>query len=71
MADAIMQSEKSCNPINFFVLIIIFFYKEFQPIMSALNDSFLPSDQDINQIFFVSAKIKSQISYSTIKNFTS
>ena len=39
--------------------------------MSALDDSFLPSDQDINQIFFVSAKIKSQISYLTIKNFTS
>ena len=44
-----------------------FFLKGFQPMASALDDSFLLSDQDINQ-FLVNAEIKLQISYSTIRN---
>ena len=36
---------------------------------SAPDNSFLSSDQDINQ-FLVKAEIKLQISYTTIKNFT-
>ena len=36
--------------------------------MFALDDSSLPSDQNINW-FLMKAKIESQISYSTIKDF--
>ena len=35
---------------------------------STLNDSFLLLDQDINK-FLIQVRIKSQISYITIKNF--
>ena len=44
-----------------------FFLKGFQPMASALDDSFLSSDQDINQIL-VKVEIKPQTSYSTIRN---
>ena len=38
--------------------------------VSAPDDSSLSSDQDINQ-FFMYAEIEPQISYTTIKHFTS
>ena len=47
-----------------------FFFLEFQPMTSASNNNFLLSDQDANR-FLVLTEIKLQISYSTIKNFTS
>ena len=47
-----------------------FFLREFQPMASAPDDSSLSSDQDTNQ-FLVEAGIESQISYTTIRDFTS
>ena len=44
-----------------------FFFKGFQPMAPTLDDSFLSSDQDINQIL-VKVEIKHQTSYSTIRN---
>ena len=48
----------------------IFFFREFQPMTSAPDDSSLSSDQDTNQ-FLVLLGIKPQISYTTIRDFTS
>ena len=48
---------------------ITFFFREFQPMASALNSSLL-SNQDTNQ-FFVQARIKIQIFYTTIGGLTS
>ena len=47
-----------------------FFLREFQPMAFAPDDSSLSSDQDTNQ-FLVEAGIESQISYTTIRDFTS
>ena len=46
-----------------------FFFREFQPMTSALDDSSLSSDQDTNQ-FLVQAEIEPQISYTIIRDFT-
>ena len=46
-----------------------FFFLEFQLMTFALNDSSLLSDQDTNR-FLVEVRIKFQIFYSIIKNFT-
>ena len=47
---------------------IFFLEREFQPMASVSDDSLLSSDQDINQ-FLVG--IEPQISYTTIRDFTS
>ena len=49
---------------------IILFFREFQPMTSASDNSSLLSNQDIDQ-FLMQARIEPQISYSTIKDFTS
>ena len=49
--------------------LFFFFFLEFQLMTFALNDSSLLSDQDTNR-FLVEVRIKFQISYSIIKNFT-
>ena len=50
--------------------IISFFYRKFQPMASASDNSSLSSNQDTDQ-FLVLARIELQISYSTIRDFTS
>jgi len=47
-----------------------FFNRKFQPMASAPDHNSLSLDQDTNQ-FLVYAEIESQISYTTIINFTS
>ena len=47
-----------------------FFKREFQPMASSPDDSSLSLDQDTNQ-FLVYARIEPQISYTTIRDFTS
>ena len=37
------------NKSNQFLVFFFFFFREFQPMTSAPNDSFLSSDQDTNQ----------------------
>ena len=49
--------------------LFFFFFLEFQLMTFALNDSSLLSDQDTNR-FLVEVRIKFQIFYSIIKNFT-
>ena len=48
----------------------IFFFREFYPRASALDNNSLLSDQDTNQ-FLVQVEIEPQISYITIRDFTS
>ena len=48
-------------------LFFFIFLREFQPMTSASNNSFLLLDQDINR-FLVQAGIELQISYSTIRD---
>ena len=50
-------------------IFFFFFFREFQPMVSVSNDSSFTSDQDTNQ-FLVWVRIESQISYSTIRDFT-
>ena len=47
-----------------------FFFREFQHMVSAPNDNSLSSNQDTNQ-FLVQAEIELQISYTTMRDFTS
>ena len=47
----------------------LFFLREFQPMTSTPRDGSLSSDQDTNQ--FLVGGIEPQISYSTIRDFTS
>ena len=47
-----------------------FFFRKFQPMTFAPDHNSLSSDQDTNQ-FLVYAKIEPQISYTTIRDFTS
>ena len=53
---------------NLFIY-FFFFLREFQPMTSAPDDSFLSSDQNTNK-FLVYAEIEPQISYTTIRDFT-
>ena len=54
----------------FYLNFITIFFREFQPIMSALDNNSLLSDQDTNQ-FLVLTGIEPQTSYTTIKDFIS
>ena len=53
----------------FVMIMFLFFLREFQPMTSTPRDSSLSSDQDTNQ--FLVGGIEPQISYSTIRDFTS
>ena len=66
----IAKKKKIFRSLHFGVNFLFLFFREFQPMVSAPNNNSLSSNQDTSR-FLVEAGIEPQISYSTIRDFTS